>query len=55
MFIVYVDGSIFASQRITEIDQGIKETRKVDIKDQGTLEDYISVDVQETEGRSLKN
>ena len=54
IFIVYVDYGIFASQSDTAINQDIMETGvKFDIEYQGTLNDYIGVNIESLPDRKI--
>ena len=56
IFIVYVDYGIFASPSDTAIDQDIMETGvKFDIEYQGTLNDYIGVNIESLSDGKIKN
>ena len=48
IFLVYVDDGIFASPDASEVDKAIKELREIgfDIEDQGSLTDYLGVNVE---------
>ena len=54
IFIVYADNGIFASPSDTEIDQATTEIgEKFTIEDQGTLDDYIDVNIDSLPDRKV--
>ena len=56
LFAVYVDDGIFASPNAKDIDEAIKDLRRIqcDIEDQGELQDYLGVNVmRDSEGIHL--